>query len=166
MKEGKFRSRGNYTTEVRFIRMMRRYDVKGWRRSSELPGRPDFIFPKKRVAVFIDGDFWHGNPKKFRIPKTNCEYWSKKIFRNVQRDREVNKTLRSLGWKVARFWESSLGDEESHHWKVKAADLDPSRRRELLSRCLKTLRQDSVGGSPSGYWKFAQASILGTTQPK
>jgi DNA mismatch endonuclease, patch repair protein len=109
----RIRSNGNYTTEVRFIQMMRRYKIWGWRRRTKLPGRPDFVFTKRKVAVFIDGDFWHGNPKKFRIPKSNCDYWEKKIAGNRDRDRAVNKELKRLGWRVIRFWESSLMDEEA-----------------------------------------------------
>ena len=72
--------------------------LAGWRRKSKLPGRPDFVFPKRKVAVFVDGDFWHGNPKKFRIPKSNCDYWERKILGNRMRDRKINKDLKQLGW--------------------------------------------------------------------
>jgi DNA mismatch endonuclease (patch repair protein) len=81
----RIRSNGNYSTEVRFIRMMRRYRVAGWRRRSKLPGTRDFIFTKCKVVVFIDGDFWHDNPKRFRIPKSNCAYWQEKIAGNRKR---------------------------------------------------------------------------------
>jgi DNA mismatch endonuclease (patch repair protein) len=104
----RIRSQGNRTTELRFIRILRTQKIGGWRRGSELPGRPDFVFRRQRVAVFIDGDFWHGNPKKYRCPKSNRAYWRAKIRRNRERDREVNRLLRLRGWKVARFWESSL----------------------------------------------------------
>jgi DNA mismatch endonuclease, patch repair protein len=109
----RIRSRGNYSTELRFIKMMRQHGIAGWRRGMGLPGRPDFVFPRKKLAVFIDGDFWHGNPKKFRLPKSNRKYWSKKILGNYNRDREINRTLRKLGWKVVRIWESSLANEEA-----------------------------------------------------
>jgi DNA mismatch endonuclease (patch repair protein) len=115
----RIRSNGNYSTELRFIRMMRQYGVAGWRRRTKLPGRPDFVFTKRRVAVFIDGDFWHGNPKNFRIPKSNCEYWEQKITGNRERDRQINRQLKTLGWRVLRFWESSLNDEEAVIAKLK-----------------------------------------------
>lgn len=102
------RSHGNETTELRFIRLMRKFKVTGWRRGSTLPGRPDFVFAQPRLAVFIDGDFWHGNPRRFRIPKSNKPYWRQKILSNRMRDRRVGRRLRQLGWAVARFWESSL----------------------------------------------------------
>jgi len=71
------------------------------------------VFTKRKLAVFIDGDFWHGNPKKFRLPKSNCAYWQQKIAGNKKRDHEINRELRRLGWRVLRFWESSLKDEEA-----------------------------------------------------
>lgn len=117
----RIRSSGNYTTEIRFLRLMRRHNIAGWRRRSKLPGRPDFVFPKHKVVVFIDGDFWHGNPNKSRIPKSNCDYWQQKILGNRKRDREVNKELKRLGWHVIRFWESSLGDEEAIAAKLRLA---------------------------------------------
>jgi DNA mismatch endonuclease (patch repair protein) len=115
----RIRSQGNYTTELRFLRLMRRYRIAGWRRRTKLPGRPDFVFTRCKVAVFIDGDFWHGNPRKFRLPKSNCDYWEHKILGNRNRDRAVNKELKRLGWRVIRFWESSLGDEEAIIAKLK-----------------------------------------------
>jgi DNA mismatch endonuclease, patch repair protein len=115
----RIRSNGNYTTELRFIRIMRAYNIWGWRRQSKLPGRPDFVFTRYKVAVFIDGDFWHGNPKKFRIPKSNCDYWQQKILGNRARDRQVTKELKRLGWRVLRIWESSLKDEEAIVAKLK-----------------------------------------------
>jgi DNA mismatch endonuclease (patch repair protein) len=115
----RIRSNGNYTTEMRFISLMRRYKVSGWRRRCKLPGRPDFVFTKRKVAVFIDGDFWHGNPMKFRLPKSNCAYWREKIAGNKTRDHKINRELRRLGWRVLRFWESSLQDEEAIVGKLK-----------------------------------------------
>lgn len=109
----RIRSKGNLTTELRFIRLLRRHQIRGWRRGSKLFGKPDFVFSKPKVAVFIDGDFWHGNPKKYRLPKSNCDYWQKKIEGNRARDRLVTRTLRKQGWTVVRVWESDLRDGEA-----------------------------------------------------
>ena len=68
-------------------------------------GKPDFVFRRKKVAVFIDSDFWHGHLKRFIMPKTNRKYWHDKIKGNKQRDTKVNKQLRKDGWKVIRLWE-------------------------------------------------------------
>lgn len=117
---GRIRSKGNLTTELRFVRLCRQHKICGWRRSSNLPGRPDFVFYKARVVVFIDGDFWHGNPKRYRIPKTNCNYWQQKIAGNRARDRRVTRTLKSMGWKVIRIWESDLNKERAIVAKLSA----------------------------------------------
>jgi DNA mismatch endonuclease (patch repair protein) len=104
----RIRSEGNLTTEIRFVRLLRRYHITGWRRGCDLFGKPDFVFRKRRLVIFIDGDFWHGNPKKKRLPKSNCDYWVKKIGSNKRRDRLVNRRLRKAGWTVLRLWESDL----------------------------------------------------------
>lgn len=104
----RIRSRGNKTTELRFIQCCREFEIVGWRRGSRLFGRPDFVFCRARIAVFVDGDFWHGNPKAYRTPKSNSAYWSAKIEANRRRDRLVNRTLRDLRWRVVRIWESDL----------------------------------------------------------
>ena len=73
-----------------------------------LPGvrrRADVVFGPAHVAVFVDGCFWHGCPEHYRTPKTNNGYWSPKIARNMERDREIDAALAEAGWLVLRFWE-------------------------------------------------------------
>jgi len=73
-------------------------------------GKPDITFKKIKVAIFVDGEFWHGRDwetKKERI-KTNKDFWHKKIERNINRDIEVNKKLLDDGWTVLRFWDSEI----------------------------------------------------------
>ena len=70
--------------------------------------RPDIVFTKARVAVFIDGCFWHACPKHASWPKTNAEWWERKILANVERDRRHDAELRSAGWRVLRIWEHEL----------------------------------------------------------
>jgi len=89
--------------------LFRLHGITGWRRNSRLFGRPDFVFPKIKLAVFIDGDFWHGHPTRSRIPATRREFWLEKIGRNRARDRLVTRTLRARGWRVLRIWEFALG---------------------------------------------------------
>lgn len=112
----KVRGRGNRATEERLARLFRKYRVKGWRRGYPLFGRPDFVFPKLRVAVFVDGEFWHGHPTLGQIPKTNTEFWTRKIERNRNRDELVNSTLMAKGWIVVRIWQHELNTEA---WLVK-----------------------------------------------
>ena len=71
-------------------------------------GKPDFVFRKKRVVVFIDSDFWHGHKKRCIMPKSNCEYWNKKIERNKHRDKAVSRKLKKEGWMVIRLWEKDI----------------------------------------------------------
>ncbi|MCV7057759.1 very short patch repair endonuclease [Mycolicibacterium gilvum] len=67
--------------------------------------RADLVFSRARVAVFLDGCFWHGCPRHLRLPAANAEYWSSKIEGNVRRDHETDEQLRERGWTVRRFWE-------------------------------------------------------------
>lgn len=102
------RSRGNKRTELRLIQVFRANNITGWRRGSKLPGRPDFVFPKLKTAVFVDGCFWHSCPKHGRRPLDNASYWLAKFTGNKARDRRVNRELRKRGWKVIRIWEHEL----------------------------------------------------------
>ena len=105
---GRIRGRGNRTTEVRLAAIFRAHGITGWRRQYPLPGRPDFAFPARRLAVFVDGCFWHGCPRHGTSPKSNARFWREKIARNRERDREVNRELRRRGWRVLRIWEHEL----------------------------------------------------------
>lgn len=104
----RIRSRGNASTEQRLIEILQQARITGWRRHPDLPGNPDFVFRRERVVVFVDGCLWHRCPRCFRMPKSNVEYWARKIGRNVRRDRRNNRELRRRGWKVVRIWEHSL----------------------------------------------------------
>ena len=74
-----------------------------------LPGKPDIAITKSRIAVFCDSAFWHGRDfEKRKKPGTNTEYWNKKISRNIERDKEVDIQLRSMDWKVLRFWDDEI----------------------------------------------------------
>lgn len=102
------KSAGNRSTEESLLTVLRQHGITGWRRAYLLFGKPDFVFPKARVAVFVDGCFWHGHPRKCRVPKARRLYWLKKIARNVARDKLVTSTLQENGWKVIRIWEDSV----------------------------------------------------------
>lgn len=103
------KSRGNRSTETAFISVLRSYKIVGWRRNYKLFGKPDIVFPKPKIAVFVDGCFWHGCSVHRQIPQTNREFWQKKIFGNMARDRKVSRRLRQEGWHVFRFWEHDIG---------------------------------------------------------
>lgn len=81
---------------------------KNWKK---LPGRPDIVLTRQKIAIFVDGDFWHakghqGNPGE--QVKSNCNYWVTKLRRNVERDKEVNDELTEDGWLVLRYWDSDI----------------------------------------------------------
>jgi DNA mismatch endonuclease, patch repair protein len=113
----RIRSRGNKDTELALVKLFRAQGVTGWRRhallkfqvsSSRFQVKPDFVFPRGRVAVFVDGCFWHGCPKHATKPKGNAAFWRKKFAANKARDARVNRALRRAGWRVLRLWEHEL----------------------------------------------------------
>jgi len=103
------RSRGNKATERRLRSSLVARGIRGWRMHAvELAGTPDFVFPKAKVVVFVDGCFWHGCPQCGHLPRTRSSFWRAKIERNQQRDKASTKRLRKSGYVVLRFWECQL----------------------------------------------------------
>ena len=104
------RGRNNKGTELVLATLLRKNRITGWRRHSPLPGTPDFAIRDSRLAIFVDGCFWHGCARCTRnlTPATNRKYWSKKIVANKKRDRRADRTLRVGGWHVLRIWEHDL----------------------------------------------------------
>src|ERR1039458_2367300 len=102
------RGRGNASTELKTMNLLRENKITGWRRHLPIFGRPDFAFPKARVALFVDGCFWHGCPRCYRAPQSSKAYWRAKIRRNMRRDLRVSRKLRKSGWKVLRVRECQL----------------------------------------------------------
>jgi DNA mismatch endonuclease (patch repair protein) len=103
------RGRGNKATELALIALLRRRRITGWRRNQRVFGKPDFVFQKLRVALFVDGCFWHGCPRHATKPKNNAAFWRRKFAANKTRDLLVNRTLRKRGWRVLRIWQHELG---------------------------------------------------------
>ena len=104
------KSKNNATTE-RVLRMaLVRSKISGWITHANLPGKPDIYFPKQKLAVFLDGCFWHGCARCGHTPKTNSFFWAAKIKRNRQRDQKNSRLLRGQGVFVIRAWEHSLQD--------------------------------------------------------
>lgn len=108
----RIRGKGNTSTEIKLATLLRRHGITGWRRHASLIGRPDFCWRREKVAVFVDGCFWHGCPKCYQAPSTNKSFWRAKIYNNKNRDKNVNKQLRALGWTVIRIWECRLRKKE------------------------------------------------------
>jgi DNA mismatch endonuclease (patch repair protein) len=117
----KIRSTGNKDTELALAKIFRANKITGWRRHGQLPGKPDFVFRVARVAVFVDGCFWHGCPVHCRRPKSRRAFWNAKIARNMRRDRLVKRLLRKRGWKTVRVWEHALAHPNSVVKRVQTA---------------------------------------------
>ena len=102
---GRVRSRRNRSTELALASAFRVAGITGWRRHLPIPGSPDFAFPSVKLAIFVDGCFWHGCPKHGTMPATNKDFWNNKIATNKRRDLKVTAILKSNGWRVVRIWE-------------------------------------------------------------
>lgn len=98
----------NKTTEVKLISIFCENNIRGWRRNYKVFGKPDFVFHQQRVAIFVDGCFWHGHNCRNIQPEQNADYWQRKILHNMERDTEVTLHLEKLGWTVLRILECEL----------------------------------------------------------
>ena len=108
-KKNMSRIRGKNTSpELKLRKMLWESGIRGYRVHYKLPGKPDIVFTRKKVVVFVDGCFWHKCPVCFRPPETNAEFWNDKLQKNVERDLKVTKELEDLGWTVLRFWEHEV----------------------------------------------------------
>jgi DNA mismatch endonuclease (patch repair protein) len=98
----------NTGPEIKLRKLLFSNDIRGYRIHFDLPGKPDIVFSKKKIAIFVDGCFWHKCPVCFQEPETRKEFWMKKIQSNVERDKIVNTELENGGWTVLRFWEHEI----------------------------------------------------------
>jgi DNA mismatch endonuclease, patch repair protein len=124
----KVRGRGNLTTEQALAKLLRKQGWSGWRRQRVVRGRaagelfqvrPDFVFAARRLAIFVDGCFWHGCPRHGTSPRGNAAFWRAKFRRNQARDRRDARRLRREGWQVLRLWEHELRAKARHGLLVK-----------------------------------------------
>jgi DNA mismatch endonuclease (patch repair protein) len=115
----RIRGKGNRDTELVMIQIMRNNHISGWRRNQAVLGKPDFIFPKQKIALFVDGCFWHGCPVHANMPRNNQEFWMNKLQGNKDRDKFVTRELRKIGWAVVRVWEHELKKPERVAAKLK-----------------------------------------------
>ena len=102
------KSRDTKSTEKTLLSLFKETGVTGWRRTYDVKGHPDFVFLKQRVAIFVDGCFWHGHDCRNTRPSNNAEYWQKKRAKNIRHDKEVTKNFEKRGWTVLRIWECEL----------------------------------------------------------
>jgi len=103
------RGSGNRSTELRLRVRLASHKISGWRiNAKDIYGKPDFVFDQQKVAIFVDGCFWHGCKAHRNIPTTNKKFWTEKIEGNKRRDKAVTRKLRKNGWTVIRFWEHEV----------------------------------------------------------
>lgn len=102
------KSRNTRSTERTLLSLLKENGVTGWRRNYDVKGHPDFVFLKQRVAIFVDGCFWHGHDCRNTRPSDNADYWQKKREKNIRHDKEVTKYFEERGWTVLRIWECEL----------------------------------------------------------
>jgi len=98
----------NTQPELVFRRFIWGKGVRGYRLHKKLPGRPDLYFGPKKVAIFIDGCFWHKCPECYRAPKSNKKFWTAKIKGNIARDLAADVALKEIGVTTLRFWEHEV----------------------------------------------------------
>jgi DNA mismatch endonuclease (patch repair protein) len=136
----RIQGRGNQSTELKMVAILRAHGIRGWRRhvavrislGEQNRGRvvhPDFVFRRARLALFIDGCFWHGCPWHGTRPRNNAGFWRAKIEGNRERDRRFTRALRASGWTVIRVWEHAL----------RAGNVDP-----LVGRIMAGLEQGDM----------------------
>ena len=103
------RIRGKNTVpEIKLRKMLFAAGIRGYRIHYNLPGKPDIVFVRKKIVVFIDGCFWHKCPADFQAPETRKDFWMKKIQSNIDRDKKINKQLKHEGWTIIRIWEHEI----------------------------------------------------------
>ena len=115
------RGRGNKSTELALLVLFRRHKIAGWRRHRPIFGNPDFIFPLAKLAIFVDGCFWHACSKHGTQPTSNRAFWKRKLTRNKSRDLLVSRTLRAKGWSVLRIWQHELTRKNKSRlsWRIR-----------------------------------------------
>ena len=119
------KSKNTKSTELALIKLFKENHITGWRHNYNVKGHPDFVFLNKRIAIFVDGCFWHGHDCRNTRPADNAEYWAKKRERNIQRDKETTERFEKRGWTVVRIWECEL----------KKKNLPETKRRLLSLLC-------------------------------
>lgn len=101
-------SKKNKSTELKLIEFFKQNGITGWRRNYKVKGHPDFVFLDKKIAIFVDGCFWHGHDCRNTRPVDNAEFWQNKRKRNMAHDKEITDLFERRGWTVTRIWECEL----------------------------------------------------------
>ena len=115
----RIKSKKNKSTELKLIEVFKKNSITGWRRNYRVKGHPDFVFLDRKIAVFVDGCFWHGHDCRNTKPAENWEFWGQKLERNKERDRETTALFEARGWTVIRIWECELKTKNAEVLKSK-----------------------------------------------
>ena len=138
--------------------------IRGYRVNTNTYGKPDVIFKKKKIAIFVDGCFWHKCPKHYVEPKSNKSFWLPKIEKNVKRDKEVTRRLQKEGWTVIRFWEHDVKDDiEMCTKKIKKVlDADKTNKGKHTEKKLNMIDLFcGAGGLSEGFMQAGFNVLLG-----
>lgn len=123
------------SAERQLRRALSRAGIRGYRlHAKAVPGHPDLIFGRTKVAIFVDGCFWHGCRECYRAPKTNTDYWRMKVTRNRERDRRITEECREAGWTVVRLWEHEINNGADAAARMISRLLAKLERRQASSR--------------------------------
>lgn len=117
------KSKDTKSTELALIKLFKENHIIGWRHNYDVKGHPDFVFLKKRIAIFVDGCFWHGHDCRNTRPTDNADYWAKKREKNMRHDCEITARFESRGWTVIRIWECELKKKNLPHTAQKLLQL-------------------------------------------
>ncbi|MBQ1411411.1 MAG: DNA mismatch endonuclease Vsr [Oscillospiraceae bacterium] len=123
------KSQGNKTTEMKLISYFKSKKITGWRRNYKVKGHPDFVFLKTKIAVFVDGCFWHGHDCRNIHPVTNADFWDKKRQYNIEHDKRITSEFQSRGWQVIRIWECELKKKNRSVLEAKLASLENGKQK-------------------------------------
>jgi DNA mismatch endonuclease (patch repair protein) len=94
--------------EIKLRKALWNKGLRYTKKNRDILGKPDLAFRKRRIAIFVDGCFWHRCPKHYNKPSNNAEFWEKKIRSNIDRDKKINQILCAQGWKIIRVWEHDI----------------------------------------------------------
>jgi len=146
------RAKDNKSTELRLRMALVQAGVCGWSLHAKyLPGRPDFCFRSNKLAVFVDGCFWHGCPACGHLPRVRAEFWRAKIERNRERDKRTRMELQSLGFRVIRFWEHELQVSLKECVRMVSNELTETATRPKHRNQLRAGADDGLQASPPAH---------------
>ncbi len=117
------KSSGNKSTELRLMSFFADNHITGWRRHYNVIGHPDFVFPDRHIAIFVDGCFWHGHDCRNTRPSSNMDYWISKRQRNIDHDHAITVLFEKRHWTVIRIWECELQKKNALILEKKLAPL-------------------------------------------